>query len=232
MSWTYLGPPPPATSIADLPGVSARLTMVATLARTQGAVADIGTDHARLLVAMVCAGWARSGIGIDRAARPLAAARARVAAADLADRIQLRLGSGLGPLAPSEADTVVLAGIGGRTAIEVLNGAGLGARGIRRVVVQPNRDDALLRRHLFAQGWPVCAETLVYDAGRLFYTLAAEPGPARALDPLEMWLGPILRHQRGPLVDAFRGRRKAWLSRRPAPRAPDVEAVLAHLNDG
>ncbi len=203
--------------------------MVAALARTSGVVADIGTDHARLLVAMVQAGWAQAGIGVDRAARPLASARAYVAGEGLQTRIHLRLGSGVALLRPSEADTVTIAGVGGRTAIEILDGARLVALGIRRVVVQPNRDDALLRGHLSGQGWPVSAETLVYDAGRIFYTLAAEPGEARTLDPLDLWLGPILRHRRGPLLDAFRRRRRDWLRRRPAPRAPDIELVLEHL---
>ena len=184
-------------------------------------MADIGTDHGRLPLAMVNAGWVARAIGIDRAEAPLQSAQLRLARSGLGDRLQLRLGDGLGPLAPQEVDTVVVAGVGGATAMRILEPKRLGGLGVRRVVVQPNRDDVLVRQTLVAMQWHLVEEVLVYDGGRLFYTLAAEPGPSPSLGPADLWLGPLLRHQPGPLFEAFWMVRKAWLEQQV-----DVDPVV------
>ena len=179
---------------------------------------------------MVRAGWAAKAVAIDRASAPLERARARVYQSGVADRVILRQGEGLAPLAPGEIDTVVVAGMGGRTATDILEPGRLGRLGVRRIIVQPNRDDALVRDHLCRNGWTIHDEALVLDGGRFFYALTAEPGPARTLDPLDLWLGPRLRHRQGPLVDAFRRIRLQWLQSAPQTAEPAIRAVIDELS--
>ena len=228
MSWTYPGPPPRTEGQITLDGLSARLATVADLARTSLALADVGTDHARLLVAMVRHGWAPAAIGVDRAEAPLRSARKTLGSSSI--RIELRKGEGLAPLRPGEIDTVVVAGVGGRTAVEILDAERLGALDVRRVVVQPNRDDAHVRRHLTAHRWRISTEKIVYDSGRIFYALAAEPGASVLRDPVDVWIGPVLRAAKGPLVDAYCQLRREWLRQRPPPRGEEIETVLRYLD--
>ncbi|MEM7677534.1 MAG: class I SAM-dependent methyltransferase [Myxococcota bacterium] len=226
MSWVW--PPDrlqPERGVV-LPGLSARLTEVGRLARTELGIADVGTDHGRLPLAMVAAGWSPVAVAIDRAAQPLNEARRRILQTRWRDRISVRQGDGLSALTPGEVDTVVIAGMGGRMAAEILSSESLVRLGIRRVVVQPNRDDVQLRTHLGRIGWPLRAESLVYDRGRIFYTAVAEAGAVRAYDLADLWMGPFLRTQKGPLVDVFRMRRLAWLSQRRDPELAPIRRAL------
>ncbi len=210
-----------------LPRLSPRLAMAAYLARTEAGLADIGTDHAHLPVAMVRAGWASRAVAVDCAQGPLVGARRWVAESGLDDRVAVRLGVGLAPLDPGDADTAVVAGLGGQSVITILASDRLDHLNIRRVVVQPNRDDVAVRAHLAKIGWRLDAETLVFDGGRIFYTLAAERG-GMAWSSLDVWLGPYLRRRHDRLARAFRTIRGRYLNRRPAP-SPVVAEVLRHI---
>ena len=203
--------------------------MVGHLAQTSVGVADVGADHAHLAVAMVRADRAARAVAIDVVPELVATAARYVARCRCDRRVQVRLGDGLTPLSPGEVDTVALAGIGGRLACRILMPERLAELGIRRVVVQPNRDDVAVRAHLSASGWPLTEETLVHDAGRLFYTLVATPGSPTRLDPIDLWLGPILRHRSDELSKAFRRIRADWLRQKPSPRTPEIDQVLAHI---
>lgn len=161
MSWRWTEPDLVVEAGPSLSGVSARLAMVGHLAKTSSGVADVGADHAYLAVAMVKAGWARHGIAIDVVPDLIAQAGRYVARCGFTSRVAVRCGDGLEPLAPGDVDTVVVAGMGGRLAARLLAPERLSVLGVRRIVVQPNRDDVALRRHLYASGWSLQTEALV-----------------------------------------------------------------------
>jgi len=78
MSWLWPSDIPVPASEPPLMGLSVRLTEVGRLAKTDKGLADIGTDHGRLPIAVVAAGWASWAVAIDRATDPLASARRRI----------------------------------------------------------------------------------------------------------------------------------------------------------
>lgn len=136
--------------------------------------ADIGTDHAHLPIALVRAGRVPAAVATDSAAGPLAAARRSVAAAGLADAVVLRRGWGLEPLVPGEAGTIVVAGMGGYLIRDILAARLDVASAADRLVLQPMRDAAVLRRWLWANGWVLSAECLARENDRFYAVLAAE----------------------------------------------------------
>ncbi len=83
-------------------------------------VADIGTDHARLPVYLLERGHAEVVIASDIRQGPLDRAARTIAAHRLTGKIGLRLCDGLAGIAPDEADSVVITGMGGDTIIEIL----------------------------------------------------------------------------------------------------------------
>ncbi|MGQ9558791.1 MAG: class I SAM-dependent methyltransferase, partial [Desulfurispora sp.] len=93
--------------------LSARLSAIAGLIPAGSVVVDVGTDHARLPVYLVRSGRCPRALATEINRQPWQRARAAVAEAGLSDRIAVRLGDGLAPLRPGEADVAVLAGMGG-----------------------------------------------------------------------------------------------------------------------
>lgn len=204
---TTLGPRLAALADRVLPGV---------------AMADVGTDHAGLPVALLAEGRVSRAVGIDRRAGPLKRARITAADAGLVDdpRLSLRQGDGLAPLAPGEAATVVIAGMGGLRILGILGRAPQVLATVQRLVLQPNTEAPALREGLVAMGWGLVDEDLCEEGGRDFLTLVAEPaaGSVAPLSPAERLLGPILLDRRPP-------RFLAWLQREEARLAAALDAA-------
>ena len=155
-----------------------RLGILADLTPEGARVADVGTDHAWLPIALVAAGRATSAIGIDRLPGPLRHAQQHVARAGLRDRVALRLGDGLRPLGPNEADAVIMAGMGGLNMAQILREAAPSTLAtIHTLILQPNCDLAALRAHLLDTGWHIHHEQLVEARGRFYVTLLVRDQP-------------------------------------------------------
>lgn len=150
-----------------------RLSMVASMVRRGSRVADIGTDHAYLPVYLIQNGVCPGGIAADIGAGPLEAARHTINEAALTDKIILRLGDGLSPVSPDEADDIVVAGMGGETIVEILSAADWVKDARLRLICQPMTRAEELRRWLLTNGFSITEERLVRDGHRLYPVLGA-----------------------------------------------------------
>ena len=160
--------------------ISNRLLTVAEHVTPGSAVADIGSDHGMLPCHLIRVGRARRCIAVEISNGPYQACLTAVGHAGLSDDVEVRLGDGLSPLSPGEADVVCVSGMGGATI------AGILARGepvlhrVQRLVLQPNGGDGLLRRHLFNTGWELKAEKALEERGRFYAVIVAERGEPEA----------------------------------------------------
>lgn len=164
-----------------------RLAAIAELVPPGRALVDVGTDHALLPAALVLRGTVPRAVACDRAAEPLARARATIERLGLAERIALRRGEGFAPLAEDEADTAVIAGVGAATVLRILAADPTRTCRFRRLVLQPNglvgdvgegRGHTAIRRWLVEHGVRIVDERLVEDRGRFYVAIAGEPDGA------------------------------------------------------
>jgi len=180
--------------------ISKRLATIAALVPPGSHLADIGTDHACLPVYLVSEGIVPFAVAGEANPGPFRAAGEALARVGLADRVSLRFGDGLAVLAPGEADTAVLAGMGGATIVDILAASPAVVATLSRLILQPMQAAGAVRRWLAANGWAIVAETLVEEDGRLYEIIAAEPGPAAEYDPDLYEIGPLLWARRHPLL--------------------------------
>ncbi len=164
-----------------------RLKAVLELIGTQDTAADIGCDHGKLALALLESGCARRVIASDVSPSSVNKARRLAAAHAAEERMQVRLGDGLSVLEEGEADAVVLAGMGGTLMARLLEKCETPLKGAKRAVFQPMRAYADIRRYLYERGYPVLAERVVLDDGRLYQVFSAgAPQGARQTLP-EGW---------------------------------------------
>ncbi len=149
-----------------------RLSMVASLVRRGSRVADIGTDHAYLPVYLVQAGICPQGVAADIRSGPLESARRTVTEAGLTDKIALRLGDGLAPLAANEVEDIVIAGMGGETIVQILSAVEWVKDMHLQFILQPMTRAEELRRWLLTNGFVITEERLVQDGHRLYPVMA------------------------------------------------------------
>mgnify|MGYP002039028804 FL=1 len=82
--------------------LSARLERVAAHVPHEARLADIGTDHGYLLVALMNRGLISAAVAGEVALTPLRAVERSVREHDLGDRIAVRLADGLAAIEPAD----------------------------------------------------------------------------------------------------------------------------------
>lgn len=202
-----------------------RLQALLDLVPSVETLVDVGCDHAEVACRSVQTGRARRAIGVELSREALAAGARTVARLGLQAQVDLRSGDGFAPISTDDrAKAAVLAGMGGRTMLQICARRDPRALGIRRLALQPNRDEDQVRAQLGAAGWGLVAERLPIVGGRAFPTLLfdAEAAPER-LTPLELLLGPHLLRDRPPGLGQRAAQWHAHLARKPS---GEVDAVL------
>ena len=160
--------------------------------------ADVGTDHARLPVWLLEQGVIEQAIATDLREGPLQRARQTAARHGLTERISFRLGDGLAPVRPEEADVIAIAGMGGETIASILETAAWTREGEHTFLLQPMTSVPDLRLWLAGPGFSIQREELIREGETLYHTMQARPGPMSALSPGEAWAGRQYRGMDSP----------------------------------
>ena len=173
--------------------LSARLAMVAGSVPKNAVVADIGTDHAFLPIALVERGIAKNVIACDISSGPLSVAKANVEKSGV-QNIELRLSDGLMEIAPNEADTVTIAGMGGDMIVSILSRTEWIKDFKTRLILQPMSSADSLRVFLAENGFDVLLERAVRDTGRIYTVITAQyNGTVTGISPGRSYIGTLDR---------------------------------------
>ncbi|MBN6186155.1 tRNA (adenine(22)-N(1))-methyltransferase TrmK [Aneurinibacillus sp. BA2021] len=156
--------------------LSQRLRTIGDMVKPGSRVADIGSDHAYLPTYVIQKGIATACIAGEVNEGPWKSAARQVQAAGLSERIDVRLGDGLAVLAPGEADTVCIAGMGGSLIAAILERGTKALEGVSQLLLQPNVAAPLVRRWLLANGWQLNREKIIEEDGIIYEILEAVPG--------------------------------------------------------
>lgn len=145
-----------------------RLETIIERMPTSGCLADVGCDHAYVAIEAVRRGRAARALACDVRKGPLQQAAEHILCAGLAGKIETRLSDGLKQVAPGEADTVVVAGMGGPLMERILQGR-LGD--FAHFVLSPQSEIPHFRRFLLAEGMQIDEETMLIDEGKYYVIL-------------------------------------------------------------
>lgn len=176
----------------ETPALGPRLRAIADLVPQNCQVlADVGTDHGYIPTALLLEGRVRQAVACDVGEAPLDRARRTAARFGVEDRIDFRLGDGLAVLAPGEADTIIIAGMGGDNIAGILFRAPWSRDG-ELLVLQPMSRAEVLRRWLPENGYAVEAEKLVLDKGVVYPILTVRGGMMPLAAEAQAWGGFLL----------------------------------------
>lgn len=153
--------------------LSKRLLAVASLVTRGNVVADIGCDHAYTSIYLCEQGISPSVIAMDVRTGPLERAKENIKRYDLQSKISLRLSDGLETLSPGEADTVLLAGMGGILMMKILTDYPTTTASVKELILQPQSEIAEVRRFLHKSGYQIAMEQMVKEDGKFYVMMRA-----------------------------------------------------------
>ena len=156
--------------------LSKRLSACLDALSSLSKIADIGTDHAYLPCHGIANGMIESAIAIDVIDGPLEQAKRTIADYGLADKIELRKGSGFEPLEDGEVEGVVIAGMGGKLISQLIKENLYVATSMEILVFQPQGGEFELRCTLFDKDFEIVSEQLVEEDGIICTIITAKPG--------------------------------------------------------
>ncbi|MGN0396098.1 MAG: tRNA (adenine(22)-N(1))-methyltransferase [Coprococcus sp.] len=150
--------------------ISKRMKAVADMTVAGHTVADIGCDHAFVPIYLIKNNISKMVIASDVRSGPCDIAKKNIAAFEMEDYIDLRLGNGLETVRPGEADTIIIAGMGGMLINTILNNGLRVAASAKQLILQPQSDIDKVRANVLANGWNIVSEKMLVDMGK-YYTI-------------------------------------------------------------
>ena len=150
--------------------LSDRLETVLSFVACEGTAADIGTDHGYVPIELVRRKLVKRALAMDVQKGPLSRAEKNVKAAGLEEKIETRLSDGLNKLRPGEAETVIIAGMGGELLIHILEQGERMWESVNQWVCSPHSEIPKVRRWLWEHKFPIVRESMVYEEEK-YYTI-------------------------------------------------------------
>ena len=182
--------------------LSNRLQTIASLVKTGSRIADIGTDHGFLPIYLAQAGVITHAVAMDIRKGPLARAEEHVGAYGLTEMIETRLSDGLEKLNAGEADTVIIAGMGGPLILEILSRGMAVVPSVKQFILSPQSDWNGFRKGLKKMGFIQLNEDMVCEDGKYYLITevkyAPEEAKHREAQGLEDRFGPFLMKDKHP----------------------------------
>lgn len=177
-----------------------RLECVAAQVPAGARLADIGSDHGYLPVALVRRGAIASAVAGEVALKPFTAAERTVRENELQAWITVRLASGLEAIEPQDRITAIsICGMGGETIRDILERGKARLSGQERLILQPNGGERPLRQWLMDNGYRIVCEQLLRENRFDYEIIVAErSGGPVAYTAQELYFGPMQMQARTP----------------------------------
>lgn len=190
--------------------LSKRLQAVANLVTPGNRVADIGCDHAFTSIYLAERGIAPKVIAMDVNQGPIDRAKENIERYGYQDRIAVRKSNGLEKLDPGEADTIIIAGMGGALTIQILTEGMEIVNSVRELILQPQSEINKVRQMLKDKSFLITAENMIKEDGKYYAMMKAEPqGVVRDQDSYRLtseehfYYGRLLLEQKHPILAEF-----------------------------
>jgi len=192
--------------------LSERLMMSIGMIPEGKVVADVGCDHARVAIWLVKNEIAPRVIATDLRPGPLSHADANIAYFHCEDKIETRLSDGLENLKPSEAEVILIAGMGGALTVHILS------EGLERIqeatdlILQPQSERGAVRKFLLSHSFAITEEACCVEDGKFYNSIHAVnlrklpeaefTGEATDYKPAELEFGKLLLQEQNPVLYA------------------------------
>ena len=155
--------------------LSERLNTILSLVSQSKCVADVGCDHGFVSIELINRKIAENVIAMDIRQGPLMRAQEHIMQTRLSDKIQTRLSDGVAALKPGEADSLIIAGMGGNLVIHILENGKETVKDMKQCILQPQSEIQKVRKYLRENDFKIIEEKMVFEDGKYYPMMKAVP---------------------------------------------------------
>lgn len=185
--------------------LSKRLTWIIEKVDKVQVIMDIGTDHGYIPIYLVKNNIAQKVIASDINKDPLKKAKINAALDGVSDKVDLRLGGGLQPLKNNEAQTVIIAGMGGNLIRDILENDFDKVKKLEYLILQPAQNPEVLREYLYTNDYEILYEDICLDDNKYYelFKVRYKKGDYISLENLFYEISPLMLNKKLPLLKAY-----------------------------
>ena len=183
--------------------LSRRLRMNASFVTPGDRLADVGTDHGYIPIALRLEGVIPSALAMDINPGPLERAKEHIRQFDLETDIHTRLSDGVQALCPGEADSVLIAGMGGALTIKILEAGKDVLSSVQELILQPQSEIDKVRLYLLTHGYAITGEKMVFEDGKYYPAMRAVHGEMPLWQDVELQYGKYLLEEKHPVLQEY-----------------------------
>lgn len=186
--------------------LSKRLETVGRFVPEAARLADIGSDHAYLPVALMLKGKIDFAVAGEVVKGPFESAKRQVMKNGLSERIEVRLANGLDAIEKhDQISAITIAGMGGSLIRDILEADRQNQRlsGEERLILQPNIGEKTLRTWLKENNYQIIAEEIIEENKKIYEIIVAEK-KEQPIDysEKELMFGPFLLEDKNATFSA------------------------------
>ena len=140
-----------------------------------GVLADVGTDHGYIPIALMEMNKIRGAIAMDINEGPLARAKEHIVSAGLEEYIQTRLSDGVQALRVQEEDSILISGMGGELVVHILGEGEEVCAAAAELILQPQSEIRKVRQFLREHKYKIVDEDMVCEDGKYYPMMRVIP---------------------------------------------------------
>ena len=124
--------------------------------------ADVGSDHGKLMIALFNDGRIPKGYAIENKQGPYSRLVKALEEATIIDKVVPMLSDGISELPPS-VETIVLAGIGGETIIDIISKNIKNLKNVNTIIIDAHTSTPKLRKYISDLGYVIADEKIIKE---------------------------------------------------------------------
>ena len=174
--------------------ISRRLKIIHDMV-PQSVVADIGSDHGKLMIALVQSGKISKGFAVENKEGPFERLRNNLIRYQVIDKITPLFSDGIRDIS-RDVSTIVIAGMGGHSIVSILKANPEKLISIQTIIIDAHTAVPYVRREICQMGFAIADEKIVKEDGIFYEIIKFIRADKAIISDEDLEFGPILRQEK------------------------------------
>jgi len=155
-------------------------------------VADIGSDHGKLMIALVQSGIVTKGYAVENKEGPFERLRNNLIKYHVNDKITPLFSDGIKDIT-RDVSTIVIAGMGGQTIVNILKAHPEKMVSVKTIIIDAHTAVPFARREICQMGFAIADEKIVKEDDIFYEIIKFVKAEKAIISDEDLEFGPILR---------------------------------------